>query len=104
VSREDYLREGSDWADYIHPDDRPRVVAESEASVANAWRVRPAASVDRFVSWLEHSLDQAAEANPNPGRVALHRLNRAEYAAAVEDLLGLHIDASVFLASAAAEN
>ena len=35
VSREDYLREGSDWSDYIHPDDRPRVVAESEASVAN---------------------------------------------------------------------
>ena len=35
VSREDYLREGSDWADYVHPDDRPRVVAESEASVAN---------------------------------------------------------------------
>ena len=35
VTREDYLREGSDWSDYIHPDDRPRVVAESEASVAN---------------------------------------------------------------------
>ena len=32
--------------------------------------------------------------NPNPGRVALHRLNRAEYANAIEDLLGLRIDAS----------
>ena len=35
VSQEDYIREGSDWSDYVHPDDRPRVQAESEASVAN---------------------------------------------------------------------
>jgi len=35
VTREDYLREGSDWSDYVHPEDRPRVVAESEAAVAN---------------------------------------------------------------------
>jgi diguanylate cyclase (GGDEF)-like protein/PAS domain S-box-containing protein len=35
VTREDYLREGSDWSDYVHPEDRPRVVAESAASVAN---------------------------------------------------------------------
>src|SRR5947208_11415678 len=48
-------------------------------------------AVDGFVSWLERSLDQAAAANPNPGRVALHRLNRAEYGAAIEDLLGLRI-------------
>src|SRR5213083_1305833 len=26
----------------------------------------PQAAVDGFVSWLEHSLDQAAAANPNP--------------------------------------
>jgi mono/diheme cytochrome c family protein len=55
------------------------------------------ASVDNFVSWLEHALDQAAAADPNPGRVALHRLNRAEYAAAIEDLLALRVDAGVFL-------
>ena len=55
------------------------------------------AAVDGLVSWLERSLDQAAAANPNPGRVALHRLNRAEYANAIEDLLGLRIDASAFL-------
>ena len=53
--------------------------------------------VTGFVSWLERSLDQAAAANPNPGRVALHRLNRAEYAAAIEELLALRIDASAFL-------
>ncbi len=55
------------------------------------------ASVDAFVSWLEHSLDEAAATNPNPGRIALHRLNRAEYGGAIEDLLGLHIDANAFL-------
>jgi mono/diheme cytochrome c family protein len=55
------------------------------------------ASVDAMVSWLEQSLDEAAAARPNPGRVALHRLNRAEYAAAIDDLLGLKIDASALL-------
>src|SRR5438128_2261999 len=39
------------------------------------------AAVDGFVALLVRSLDQAAAADPNPGRVALHRLNRAEYAA-----------------------
>src|SRR5215813_5789765 len=34
------------------------------------------AESDAFVSWLENALDQSAEAHPNPGRVALHRLNR----------------------------
>jgi len=57
----------------------------------------PQAAVDSFVSWLETSLDRAADADPNPGRVALHRLNRTEYANAVEDLLGLRIDGSALL-------
>jgi hypothetical protein len=55
------------------------------------------ASVESFVSWLERSLDEAAAAQPNPGRVALHRLNRVEYANAIDDLLGLKIDAAAFL-------
>ena len=55
------------------------------------------AAVDGFVARLVRSLDEAAAANPNPGRVALHRLNRAEYAASIEELLGLRIDASAFL-------
>jgi Protein of unknown function (DUF1587)/Planctomycete cytochrome C len=55
------------------------------------------ADVASFVSWLENALDQAAASNPNPGRVALHRLNRAEYANAIEDLLGLRIDAAALL-------
>jgi mono/diheme cytochrome c family protein len=42
-------------------------------------------------STLETALDAAAEAKPNPGRVAVHRLNRTEYANSIRDLLGLEI-------------
>jgi mono/diheme cytochrome c family protein len=55
------------------------------------------AAVESFVTFLETSLDAAAAASPNPGRVALHRLNRAEYANAIDDLFGLHIDAAALL-------
>ena len=54
-------------------------------------------AIESFVTWLENSLDEAAAREPNPGRVALHRLNRAEYANAVEDLVGLRVDASALL-------
>ena len=57
----------------------------------------PQAEVDAFVRTLEQALDQAALKNPNPGRVALHRLNRAEYANAIEDLLGVRVDAAALL-------
>jgi mono/diheme cytochrome c family protein len=57
----------------------------------------PQADVDAFVRSLEGALDRAALANPNPGRVALHRLNRAEYANAIEDLLGIRVDAAALL-------
>jgi hypothetical protein len=56
-----------------------------------------AAAVETFASALERELDAAAARNPNPGRVALHRLNRAEYASAIEDLLGIRIDANALL-------
>jgi len=55
------------------------------------------ASVDGVVVSLERALDAAAAAHPNPGRVALHRLNRAEYANAIDDLLGLRIDPAALL-------
>ena len=55
------------------------------------------AAVDSFVTWLETSLDQAAAANPNPGTVALHRLNRTEYANAMRALFGIDVDAAALL-------
>ena len=49
-------------------------------------------------AWLEGELDRAAAANPNPGRPAdLHRLNRAEYANAIRDLLGVQVDGTLIL-------
>jgi len=52
-----------------------------------------------FVAWMEGYLDAAAALNPNPGDVALHRLNRKEYAHAVYDLLDLKLDPSELLPS-----
>ncbi|HUE90162.1 MAG TPA: DUF1592 domain-containing protein [Vicinamibacterales bacterium] len=46
---------------------------------------------------LESHLDEAARANPNPGPRPFQRLNRAEYARSVKDLLGLEIDVARFL-------
>src|SRR5262249_11713987 len=56
-----------------------------------------AATYHALASWLEGQLDQVAEAAPDPGRPALHRLNRSEYANAIRDLLALDIDASSLL-------
>jgi mono/diheme cytochrome c family protein len=55
------------------------------------------AAVKSLVSFLESSLDRAAAEHPSPGRVALHRLNRTEYATAIEDLFGFRVDASTLL-------
>jgi cytochrome c5 len=61
-------------------------------------RPRPDAATSRaFVSWLETELDRAALATPNPGRPAVHRLNRVEYANAIRDLFGLDVDAHALL-------
>ena len=57
----------------------------------------PDDEVTAFVAALEEKLDAAAARNPNPGSRTFQRLNRAEYARAIEDLLGLQIDASAFL-------
>ena len=51
-----------------------------------------AATYAAVTAHLENALDSAAAANPNAGRVPVHRLNRAEYANAIRDLLGLDID------------
>ena len=51
----------------------------------------------QLVTWLSTSLDGAARTTPNPGRPMLHRLNRAEYANAVRDLLALDVDPSTLL-------
>ena len=55
------------------------------------------ATVNGLASFLETSLDRAAEAKPNPGHAAMHRLNRSEYANAIHDLLALDVDSTALL-------
>jgi hypothetical protein len=55
------------------------------------------AKIEELIGWLQTSLDQAATAHPEPGRSALHRLNRTEYSNAIRDLLGLKMDVSALL-------
>ena len=57
------------------------------------------AAADALVAWLEDSLDRAASPAYLRDQVALHRLNRKEYANAVRDLLAVEIDASELLPS-----
>ena len=57
-------------------------------------RPEPAAR-ETLIAWLEDELDRNAVTHlPPPG---LHRLNRAEYANTIRDLLGLEVDTTRFL-------
>jgi mono/diheme cytochrome c family protein len=59
---------------------------------------RPDAStLDALTTALETRMDEHASVNPNPGSRPSQRLNRAEYARAVEDLVGLAVDVTAWL-------
>ena len=79
--------------------DRSRIGADAEAWEAVVRKLRTGlmppkgeprperAVLDAMAEELERELDAAAGATPNPGAKPLARLNRTEYANAVEDLL-----------------
>src|SRR5688572_22357691 len=50
-----------------------------------------------WIAGLESELDAAATVASNPGQVALHRLNRTEYANAIKGLLALDVDVKALL-------
>jgi len=56
-----------------------------------------AATYEALTVSLENELDRAAALKPKLVKPGLHRLNRTEYANAIHELLGLEIDASVYL-------
>jgi len=56
-----------------------------------------ATTYDSLISSLEGELDANAATHPYAGRPILHRLNRAEYANAIRDLLGLNVDVTALL-------
>ena len=55
------------------------------------------ATLDAFAAALEHSLDQQAFRQPNPGHKPVHRLNRTEYGNAIRDILDLDVDVAELL-------
>jgi mono/diheme cytochrome c family protein len=63
---------------------------------AGAKRPEPA-TIAALTTALESRMDEQAAANPNPGWRPFQRLNRAEYASAVKDLLGIDVDVTTFL-------
>jgi Protein of unknown function (DUF1592)/Protein of unknown function (DUF1588)/Protein of unknown function (DUF1585)/Protein of unknown function (DUF1587)/Protein of unknown function (DUF1595) len=56
-----------------------------------------AATYQALVKAIETERDRLADVRPNPGRPTLHRLNRAEYANAIRDLLALDVDVAELL-------
>ena len=61
-------------------------------------RPRPSvADTNAVTTWLQTTLDIAADLNPQPGRVGAHRLNRTEYTNAIRDLFALQIDGAALL-------
>ena len=62
----------------------PRGARRPDATASNA-----------LISWLEGELDKSGTSNP--GRPTLRRLNRAEYANAIRDLLALDVDVTSLL-------
>jgi hypothetical protein len=60
--------------------------------------IRPGGdTLQQLVETLEELMDRAAAKSPNPGTRSFQRLNRAEYRASIQDLLGLDIDAGAYL-------
>ncbi len=80
-----------------HAQDWERAIRRLRAGVMPPpGKPRPSrAEYSELTQWLENQIDQAAPANP--GATMLHRLNRAEYANVVRDLLGLEMDVSTLL-------
>lgn len=86
-----------------HPDQTTEL-AEKVIHILRAGMMPPAGiprpdsgALKAFLTSLETGIDRAAMAHPNPGRPALHRLNRTEYANSIRDLLALDIDVAALL-------
>lgn len=89
--------------DFAHPERNPEL-AEKIIRKVRAGMMPPsglprpdAATLRTFAASIENSIDEYATLHPNPGRPALHRLNRLEYANSIHDLLDLTIDAAALL-------
>ena len=92
--------EGLDLAEAgQHPEIWERVVRKLRVAMMPPSDAPQPAAIERaaFVSWLERRLDRAAGEKLDPGPSLVRRLNRAEYANAVRDLLHVEVDATALL-------
>ena len=76
-----------------------RVILKLRAGAMPPSGVRrpPAREYEALRDWMENEIDSAAASRPNPGSVVMRRMNRAEYANAVRDLIDFEIDPALFL-------
>jgi hypothetical protein len=101
--RGDLVLEGFDAASVTMSPDNA-IVAERMIRKLRAGMMPPAGVrrpeegvLEGVVTELETRLDAAWRDSPEPGTRTFQRLNRAEYAAAVEELLGIGVDVSTYL-------
>ena len=82
-----------------HPEVTEKIIRKLRAGMMPpAGARRPSDDVlHGLVVSFETAIDAAAARTPNPGRRPFQRLNRAEYAAAVHDLLDLDVDVTAYL-------
>ncbi len=73
-----------------------RKVRSGEMPPAGRWRPDEA-TTKSLIDFVESGRDHLAQTKPDPGRPTLHRLNRAEYANAIRDLLGVDVDVAELL-------
>jgi len=52
-----------------------------------------AAEIDQLAHWVKYDAMGLDPANPDPGRVTVHRLNRVEYTNTIRDLMGVDFSA-----------
>ncbi|MSO36603.1 MAG: DUF1592 domain-containing protein [Acidobacteria bacterium] len=82
-----------------HVDTTEKMIRKLRAGMmppAGARRPEPAA-IHALATAFETRIDRAAALNPNPGSRPSQRLNRAEYARAVRDLLAVDVDVNAYL-------
>ncbi len=102
----DQLKSGSmtlTKLDFDHPDQNAELAEKIIRKVRVGMMPPPglprpdAPAMKAFATALEKGIEQASAAHPNPGRPALHRLNRTEYANSVRELLGVDVEVSALL-------
>jgi hypothetical protein len=89
--------------DLAHPEQNAaqaeKVIAKLQTGMMPpAGLPRPdAATIKAFAAGVENTVDAAVAGHINPGRPALHRLNRTEYSNSIKELLGVDYDATAIL-------